>query len=367
MSDLVRCRGILKRMKMRTWLVVICIAFVNTTSLQDTDKFTQKFFKRLVRWRFRLIEDDPALGNLPIRPEESVPGWMPSNRITWNSLSCKQAGIEFIRGQLIFGKPDARIPENAVWKAVNVKTGEKYAYKAFGNSHDYAAEIAFYMQAGSHPALVKPVCVQRPGDREDRAQGGLLMEWFDGIDSLDYAANRSTSYSDLVQLSKSTMEAIFHVHSLGFVHADLKTGNVLVDPRTKSVKIIDFGFAAPVNQIQPFRGNGRIIPPETAGMGLGRLGFGVDWWAFGSLVSGWHATKYPGLLSDCQHQKYSPLILEKNAKHYDFCPVPVEFPATVRQLIYYCVHPIPSMRSFAKEENRQLLRNLPYFSPSTHQ
>lgn len=353
--------GVVDLMKLFTCLVFIVGAPLHASSLAGDSSFSQKFFRRLVQWRDSLIEDDPRLGQVDIRPEETVPGWAPSNRITWNPLSCRQAGIEFTRGRLVFGNPRAKIPENAVWQVADKRTGQMYAYKAFGNSHDYAAEIAFYMQAGQHPSLVKPICVQRPDDQKGKLQGGLLMEWFDGIDSLDYVQKSHLSHSDIVKLSKSVMEGLIHIHQLGFVHADLKSGNVLVSPHSKTVKIIDFGFASPVNHVQHFRGNARIIPPEMAGLGTGRPGFGIDWWAFGSLVAGWHATRYPTLLSHCQHGKYSPLILEKNAEFYDFCPAPVNFPPDIRQVLYVCLNPVPSMRSFFKAENIAILRNLPYF------
>lgn len=50
----------------------------------------------------------------------------------------------------------------------------------------------------------------------------------------------------------------------GIVHRDIKTDNILVDPKTLNVWLIDFGFAIPVNnpQYTHFKGNFMLVGPE---------------------------------------------------------------------------------------------------------
>jgi|TARA_B110000305_G_C19447373_1_gene645646 serine/threonine protein kinase len=43
---------------------------------------------------------------------------------------------------------------------------------------------------------------------------------------------------------KQIIEAFEYLHSNGIAHRDVKLDNILVEEKTRMVKIIDFGFAA---------------------------------------------------------------------------------------------------------------------------
>jgi len=43
---------------------------------------------------------------------------------------------------------------------------------------------------------------------------------------------------------KQIIEAFEYLHSNGIAHRDVKLDNILIEEKTKMVKIIDFGFAA---------------------------------------------------------------------------------------------------------------------------
>jgi serine/threonine protein kinase len=250
---------------------------------------------------------------------------------------------------------------NKVYRAINTRTGQILAYKQFGNSHDLIAEVAFYMQSGTHQHLLNPLCVNRPGSQKERPHGGLLMEWFEGEDSLSWAARSSVKHTDIVRMNSKIKETVVYIHSLGVVHADLKPENILINGRTGQMKIIDLGFAAPVNSIQPHRGNPRILAPELAGIGSGRIGFGVDWWAFGGVVAALHGQKYRKLLRN-RNRPYSVVYIEKHGIEWQFGTVPVDYSPATLHLIHTLLHPDPDMRSFTLPSNLALLRSHPYFN-----
>jgi serine/threonine-protein kinase len=93
----------------------------------------------------------------------------------------------------------------------------------------------------------------------------LVMEKVPGqalFDHYDYRLH------DILTIFRQTCLALEHIHNVGFVHADLKPQNILVDSEL-NVKLIDFGFAAPIGQsLNSFKGSFGYVAPEQAG---GRL------------------------------------------------------------------------------------------------
>jgi len=72
-----------------------------------------------------------------------------------------------------------------------------------------------------------------------------------------------------------------HMHHVGFVHADLKPQNILVDEALK-VKLIDFGFAAPIGAaLSSYKGTFGYLAPEQAG---GRLSEKTDVFNLGAAL-----------------------------------------------------------------------------------
>jgi serine/threonine protein kinase len=43
---------------------------------------------------------------------------------------------------------------------------------------------------------------------------------------------------------KQILEGFEYLQSIGIAHRDIKLDNILIEERTKMIKIIDFGFAA---------------------------------------------------------------------------------------------------------------------------
>jgi len=97
------------------------------------------------------------------------------------------------------------------------------------------AELAV-LAAVDHPRLARLV------DFGPLPGGGRFVarRWIDGVDLERWAAGRAPE--EIGRLAAGVAEALEHLHRLGFVHADLKPENVLVDAAGEPV-LCDFGLS----------------------------------------------------------------------------------------------------------------------------
>ena len=106
----------------------------------------------------------------------------------------------------------------------------------------------------------------------------LIMERLTGT---ALAARRDYDLDPLLTVFRQVCLGLEHTHQAGYVHADLKPENILVGEHL-DVKIIDFGFAAPIGtQLTGAKGTFGFLAPEQAG---GRLTEKTDVFNLGAVL-----------------------------------------------------------------------------------
>ena len=74
----------------------------------------------------------------------------------------------------------------------------------------------------------------------------IVSELVHGGELFDYVANSGPFKESIVRYyAKQLIQAIHYIHTKGFAHRDLKCENILLD-KLYDVKVVDFGFACPV-------------------------------------------------------------------------------------------------------------------------
>lgn len=87
----------------------------------------------------------------------------------------------------------------------------------------------------------------------------LLMEYVDGV---SIERNPPRTFEDAVSVFKQVAMGLHHMHSKGYVHADMKPNNVVVNDKG-IVKIIDLGQACAIGTIKErIQGTPDYIAPE---------------------------------------------------------------------------------------------------------
>lgn len=127
---------------------------------------------------------------------------------------------------------------------------------------------------------------QAQDDDKDKGYHSIPMEYIDGkplYQCIWRYKDRSGRLPEVVArfFAAQIVLAVRTLHSHGFVHRDLKSGNVLIDQQGFA-KVIDFGFAKQMigggaeQRTRSFCGTHYITAPEI--FTRGSHGFEADWW-----------------------------------------------------------------------------------------
>lgn len=110
-----------------------------------------------------------------------------------------------------------------------------------------------------HPSIRKSFKLIRQRKVLRTTEVYVIMELVDGVTLENYQFNDMT---DLCEIMQKVARGLGAFHEAGYVHADIKPNNIMVD-ENQVVKIIDFGQSCPIATIKPrIQGTPDYIAPE---------------------------------------------------------------------------------------------------------
>jgi serine/threonine-protein kinase len=159
-----------------------------------------------------------------------------------------------------------------IWLVVDQQSNEQYALKRVlrratdDNRYLQQAENDFRISSRvEHPVLRKTFEIKRIRKLFQVKELRLLMEYVEGrtLEEIGPLGQRG-----LLGVFIRVAQGLEALHMMGFVHADIKPNNILVNA-SDEVKIIDFGQSCPIGHVkQRIQGTPDYIAPEQVERGM---------------------------------------------------------------------------------------------------
>jgi len=162
-------------------------------------------------------------------------------------------------------------------------SGKFFVSKVVQSGSSFNIEMDFYSKVNTESSFFPTILCG--GYVWEMSGYVILMEYIDGRES-EIMASRATP-QQLRFMAAQLFEAIIEIHRLGYLHADIKPGNVLITDDYR-LYIIDFGMATRIHRARGNRGNPHIRAPELQNKVPGGISESIDWWAYGATLSIWY-------------------------------------------------------------------------------
>ena len=122
----------------------------------------------------------------------------------------------------------------------------------------------------------------------------LVSEFVDG-GSLAQRIGEPIAADEVARLVAEIAEALHHAHAQGFIHRDIKPGNILIDEQGRA-RLTDFGIAVAAGEEGPALGTLRYMSPEQA---AGRpIDIRSDLYSLGVVIDEMLTGKRPNAMAD---------------------------------------------------------------------
>lgn len=294
----------------------------------------------------------------------------------WIPVRCDALGVDLRHEKNVdghAGKGGGKAQVSVVYDA-NKSTPERkvlYIRKEYYDLEYFTNEYNF-LQFANHYHLPKPLCVEYdpyptilmdfvPGERVHMAfyHFGLTLQENYPDDPILQRKKMSVALSKVLA---KILVALKYIHSIGFIHADLKPENIICDLLSGRVFIIDFDLSVSAPYVFTGRGTNVTVAPETNGLLRGPVHFGIDWWAYGSTAAMTISAALAGLCGNVDHLveeliHYVPFKYNRSTNQYEMTPIPKYFSPVMRSFLYPFFNPDPSNRVFSEANAYNWIRS----------
>ncbi|WP_166830592.1 bifunctional serine/threonine-protein kinase/formylglycine-generating enzyme family protein [Thalassoroseus pseudoceratinae] len=181
----------------------------------------------------------------------------------------------------------------AVYLAIDTQLDREVAIKIpkvrNGEHDEFLARFRWEAQAAaklSHPGICS---VFDFGEFSNRPY--ITMAYINGKPLSQFIGGDELSQKEIMQIVRDIADALQHSHSMGVIHRDLKSGNVMINEEGKPI-VTDFGLARKVDQSEESRitregallGTPGYMAPEQVEADVQKIGPATDIYALGVIL-----------------------------------------------------------------------------------
>lgn len=175
----------------------------------------------------------------------------------------------------------------------------------------------------------------------------IIMEDFNAIALSEYTKMQPPTLDDLLDIAIKTCRCLGYVHNNGVIHKDLNPGNIVYNPESGALKLIDFGISSEYSfETPPFlhpnvlEGSLHYMSPEQTGRMNRPLDYRTDFYSLG-------VTLYELACNDLPFQSGDPAELVYS--HVAVRPLPVhhinrQIPSMISSVISKLMAKMPEDR-----------------------
>ena len=176
--------------------------------------------------------------------------------------------------------------------------------------------------------------------RKHRNSLVMILEDFGGISLRLLKERHGLDIEELTELAVEIVRILGFIHDQNVVHKDLNPSNLVYNPETKRLKIIDFGIATRLARTNPILENPNVmegtlayISPEQTGRMNRFLDYRTDFYSLGATLYELLCGEPPFVLKDPMELVHAHLARKPEALHKKNPEVPLDLSAVVMKLL----------------------------------
>lgn len=179
--------------------------------------------------------------------------------------------------------------ETLIYRALEKKTNRPVVIKIMHSEYPSTVQLKkFEREFSINRELALEGVVRTYRLLSLRKTKAIIMEDFGGVSLLQLGIAGKLQLKEFLLLALNIAGILHQVHSRGIIHKDLKPHNILMNPQTLQLKLIDFGLAAQLTKEAPYAsvenpygGTFQYMPPEQSQSLHKPIDFRSDLYALG--------------------------------------------------------------------------------------